>query len=565
MIPDNRTLSAACASGCSLVASPTAKVAWRRKLVLVLVGLPARGKCWGANTRMLMYDGRTKAVQDIIAGDVLMGDDSTPRIVQPGSVHSGHTKDDPIEPKRMRHIRIGHDGWNKTRRGLIVNNDTEYECKYEGCTYTTPNRHDRIVHERNDDLHFISPEYKAATYRITSHDVGRDSWTCNGHHILVLKFHSRPTNVRVDESADPTRPYCFSYYQTDPLTNIVFERIDRFATYDAAVTAQFHSSKGWTPLVWEGSVNTFMQFTPHVKSHATMFQPDEVNFHSTHTAMQKVLSDLFAAAGQTELDGAGVSRSRCATPAETESVAWAIGMWLTNGVAGTNRIAIPNGDMQLLQRLKSVESMLTRRSIVDDEEKTADDDGIFMGELFKQLLSHYNLLTPGAIPFALLTDSRSIRSALLAGVVSSGGCVAIDEKCLTITTHHTSLIPSLTRLARSLGYFTSNNTLLKGASMSEDVLNEEWNDPRSQRFTIEMVEHAPYYGFTLDGNGRCIMEDFVVTHNVGTRMTRSTDGELNRDDLASLACTFLSFLLSSPRFFSLTSLTSCSATFVGAV
>jgi len=40
-----------------------------------------RGKCLGKNTPILMYDGTIKMVQDICVGDVLMGDDSTPRNV----------------------------------------------------------------------------------------------------------------------------------------------------------------------------------------------------------------------------------------------------------------------------------------------------------------------------------------------------------------------------------------------------------------------------------------------------------------------------------------------------
>ena len=39
------------------------------------------GKCLGINTPILMYDGTIKLVQDVIPGDILMGDDSTPRNV----------------------------------------------------------------------------------------------------------------------------------------------------------------------------------------------------------------------------------------------------------------------------------------------------------------------------------------------------------------------------------------------------------------------------------------------------------------------------------------------------
>ena len=39
------------------------------------------GKCLGINTPIIMYDGTVKAVQDIKEGELLMGDDSTPRTV----------------------------------------------------------------------------------------------------------------------------------------------------------------------------------------------------------------------------------------------------------------------------------------------------------------------------------------------------------------------------------------------------------------------------------------------------------------------------------------------------
>jgi len=40
-----------------------------------------RGKCLAKNTPVMMYDGTIKLVQDILVGDILMGDDSTPRKV----------------------------------------------------------------------------------------------------------------------------------------------------------------------------------------------------------------------------------------------------------------------------------------------------------------------------------------------------------------------------------------------------------------------------------------------------------------------------------------------------
>lgn len=52
------------------------------KKVYVITGAPGTGKCLGINTPVMMYDGSVKKVQDIVAGDLLMGDDSTPREVK---------------------------------------------------------------------------------------------------------------------------------------------------------------------------------------------------------------------------------------------------------------------------------------------------------------------------------------------------------------------------------------------------------------------------------------------------------------------------------------------------
>ena len=48
---------------------------------VLLYGLGGTGKCFALDTPVLLYNGQIKAVQDIQKGDILMGDDSTPRTV----------------------------------------------------------------------------------------------------------------------------------------------------------------------------------------------------------------------------------------------------------------------------------------------------------------------------------------------------------------------------------------------------------------------------------------------------------------------------------------------------
>ena len=51
------------------------------KSSLGLIGPPGVGKCLGKDTPILMYDGSIKMVQDVKIGNLLMGDDSTKRVV----------------------------------------------------------------------------------------------------------------------------------------------------------------------------------------------------------------------------------------------------------------------------------------------------------------------------------------------------------------------------------------------------------------------------------------------------------------------------------------------------
>ncbi|MGM9511320.1 replicative DNA helicase [Larkinella sp. GY13] len=54
---------------------------WQRSELIILAARPGMGKCLGKGTKVVMFDGTLKKVEDVQAGDLLMGDDSTPRQV----------------------------------------------------------------------------------------------------------------------------------------------------------------------------------------------------------------------------------------------------------------------------------------------------------------------------------------------------------------------------------------------------------------------------------------------------------------------------------------------------
>ena len=54
---------------------------WQPSDLVIIAARPGMGKCLGKGTKVLMFDGDLRNVEDVREGDLLMGDDSTPRRV----------------------------------------------------------------------------------------------------------------------------------------------------------------------------------------------------------------------------------------------------------------------------------------------------------------------------------------------------------------------------------------------------------------------------------------------------------------------------------------------------
>jgi hypothetical protein len=106
-------------------------------IVLFGYGLSGSGKCHGADTPIIMYDGTIKKVQDIQVGDLLMGDDSTARRV--------------FSLARGRDIM--YEVTNVKGESYTVNSEHILSLKYTGRKQLKdrPDRHSFILHWFNKE------------------------------------------------------------------------------------------------------------------------------------------------------------------------------------------------------------------------------------------------------------------------------------------------------------------------------------------------------------------------------------------------------------------------------
>lgn len=87
--------------------------------LVLFVSRPKVGKCFAKGTKILMYDGTIKKVEDIKEGELVMGNDSTPRIVE--GCTSGEEEMYEIRPNK---------GEPFTVNGSHILTLTRYEAKY---------------------------------------------------------------------------------------------------------------------------------------------------------------------------------------------------------------------------------------------------------------------------------------------------------------------------------------------------------------------------------------------------------------------------------------------------
>lgn len=354
---------------------------------IVIGGRPSQGKCLGKGTRIIMYSGELRPVEDIKVGDLLMGDDSTPRKVL----------------------------------SLACGIDEMYE-----------------VHQN-----------KAINYVV------------NESHILSLRRSRNEKRKRAGEEIDI------------PLREFISK------------SAKFQNN-------WKG-------------------YKVEIDFPEQDLPLDPYFLGLWLGDGKT-------SDVRIATTDKEivdylREYARSLGLQLTTNSLPNEKCpmyAISTGLPRRRAKSRSLQSKLQRLKVIGDKH----------------------------IPHAFLVNSRANRLSLLAGLIDSDGhwcqkeggyeisqsverlARQIKYLCDTLG-FRTSIAKKSTKIAR-IGYvgvaykiliFGNVDTIpvrLKRKKASPWLCRRTWNQTG---ISIKSLGRGEYFGFTLDGNGRFLLEDGTVTHN----------------------------------------------------
>ena len=364
--------------------------------LIVISGPTKNGKCMKKGTKLLMHDGSIKAIEDVVVGDRLMGDDSSPRTVQ--SVCSGV-----------------------------------------------------------DELFKIIP-WQGNPYSV------------NKEHVLCLE-RCRSTNSK-----------------TDSLANTITEV----------------------------SVMDYMAWSRTRKHiHKTYRVP--VSFLERELPCDPYILGAWL--------GDGHSGGPEFTTADPE-------------IAAAIRKYASTGGFQVTTKTQGGNKSIVYR-LCDESGRHGKTGGVAKNR-FKEFLKEYNLINNKHIPHIYKCNSKENRLKLLAGLIDTdgnhikstrGGAVEFVSKSVTLAN-------DVAYLCRSLGFScTPHKTIKKIKSrgfegeywvmrIGGDVSKIPCRIERKTRNGMKPFKHVlrssfrvepdgvgEYYGFTLDGNGRYLLEDFQVTHN----------------------------------------------------
>ena len=382
------------------------------------------GKCHAKDTKIIMYDGSVKRVQDIEVGEFLMGDDSTPREVL--SLARGVDKMYEIIPIKGYSYIVNEPH-------ILCLKVTGYPC---------------ITHEERRHAYYVK-------------------WVENNKMVsksFTYKKHSIEDKIIKKEEGQ------------NFLNNINNEQI------------------------LELSVKDYLNVPKGIRSMLKGYKVP-INFSEKQLPFDPYM----------------------------------IGYWLGDGQSEGTRITSQDSTV-LYYFLKNLGKYNLILTYIDQYDYNINSglnpkDKFKACNIFLSTLQDLNLINNKHIPEIYKCNSRENRLKLLAGLIDSDGYLSENDG-YEFTQKNEKVMDDVIFLCRSLGFACYKSIKNKGKEF-RIMINGEGIDkipvliprkkspPRRQIKDVlsvgikevKYIGEDNYYGFTIDGNSRYLLEDFTVTHN----------------------------------------------------
>ena len=472
------------------------------------------GECFAPGTRLMLWNGRSKAVEDVVAGDQLMGDDGQPRVVQPRTLVSGRG---PMY--KVTSANAGRMTWSCTLNHILV-------LTINARPFATALRDAFVV------MYWDLEPARAGPIP-TSRPVRRTVTTSN-----------KTRNGREEALKFPTREQAEGWIDT--------------------------CCDDWRPPVFECTVGEYLQFTTPMKSVSAMFSPiGGVDFMPPVTSLRARLEDIYghAVSDAQVLDTAWVLGVWLADGDKSGARVFQIGInasqpqhshvpviqhlvrWRLSMDGGVTDLAPTTVDKAVFEGFTPHERVVAE-SLVRFTHFTSAGNRMYnvrLGPKLFALLRSYKLVDNKHFPHELLCESKAVRRALLEGVIdgdghlslAAGGMYELPAKCRVF-------LDGAIHLSRGLGFsagkvtrrekpsekcdtgevYTGYRVFIGGLHAVETPLLPRLSYKRvgfstatynksalCDTVTISSAGDGDWYGFQVDGNRRFLLDDFVVTHN----------------------------------------------------
>lgn len=213
------------------------------------------------------------------------------------------------------------------------------------------------------------------------------------------------------------------------------------------------------------------------------------------------------------------------------------GLWIGDGASDDSYIT--NEDPEVIEAIyKYAEDHNLRITIKDNKNSKAKDYRFTRlktetNNWFRQELSRLCVLNNKFIPKDYIVTDRKSRLEFLAGIIDTDGSFDSRKGNFEIAQKNPYITAGIVYIARSCGLKTTvTKRVIKGTTYYRImILSNAWEIPtkitRKQckeytalqknplecRFDVESIGIDDYYGFEIDGDQLCLLEDFTIVHN----------------------------------------------------